>query len=112
MTRYALSPIAREQADDINDYTAERWGEEQAENYTHELFAEIGRIADRAVPWRRLPAAFELEGFSRTWRSHVIYWYARDNGDLRFVAILHGRMDQVARARAAFAAEDPEPDPA
>jgi hypothetical protein len=85
-------------------------GEEQAETYPHELFAEIGRIADRVVPWCRLPAAFELEGSRRTWRSHVIYWYAKDNGYRCFVAVLHGRMDQVTRARAAFADEDPDSD--
>ena len=88
----------------ICDYTVERWGEDQAAAYINELFEELSRIADHAVVWRALPATFSVNGCSRAWRSHVVYWTTFEGG-LRIVAILHGRMDQISRVQQAFAIE-------
>lgn len=112
MTSYRLSPAADDQVDEIYQYTANRWSEEQADSYVRELTGEFVRIASRQVVWRMLPASFAIQGYSRTWRQHVIYWRAAEEAVITVVAILHGRMDQAARAREAFAAEYPEPDPA
>jgi toxin ParE1/3/4 len=43
--RYLLSPRAQTDLDEIWDYTASRWGFDQAESYTRDLWNRIERIA-------------------------------------------------------------------
>jgi toxin ParE1/3/4 len=45
MSRYVLSPRARADLDEIWDYTADRWDEEQAENYLRSIEKAIEMIA-------------------------------------------------------------------
>ncbi len=101
MTTFRLEPTARDSLDEINDYTARRWGDDQAATYINRLFAEIERIAARTVPWRPLAVGFKLKGYSRRCEKHVIYWFVDDN-QLCIFAILHESMDQLVRAHVAF----------
>ena len=100
MNAFRLEPTARDSLDEINDYTAQRWGEEQAATYVGELFAEFDRISSRAVPWQPLPPGFKLDGYSRRCNKHIIYWLEREE-EVRIFAILHERMDQRVRVLAA-----------
>ena len=45
--RYVLSPRAQADLDDIWDYTADRWGLDQAETYTRDLWQRIEAVAAR-----------------------------------------------------------------
>ena len=97
MNGYRLTPTANEHLDQINDYTAERWGEDQAAAYMHALFTEFDRIAAREVLSTELAIHTVPQGYRRKLRSHVIYWRWADDGEIEIIAVLHGRMDQYAR---------------
>ena len=45
MTRYVLSPRAQADIDDIWDYTAERWNEDQAQHYIEDIRRAVETIA-------------------------------------------------------------------
>ena len=96
MRAFRLEPGADRCLDDIYDYTLRRWGVEQADKYTTELFDEIAAIADRRLSWRPIAAEFGVDGFCRRWRRHVIYWKVQDR-EIAIVALLHERMHQAAR---------------
>lgn len=102
MKAYRLSPKAQDSIDEISDFTAEQWGEDQAARYVEALFVEFGRIADRKVPWRGLPPWMGIDGFRRSWRRHIVYWRLEADGKITVVTVLHERMDQLARMRRAF----------
>jgi toxin ParE1/3/4 len=102
VTGYRLSPSAQRSVDEISDYTAERWGEDQADQYVQALFAEFALIVGRKVPWRALPSWLAISGFRRPWRHHIIYWRLEADGWITVVAVLHERMDQFTRVATAF----------
>lgn len=45
MSQYVLSPAAQADLGDIWDYTCERWGDSQAENYLRDIQRAIERVA-------------------------------------------------------------------
>lgn len=105
MTTFRLEPSADAHLDDIYEFSSARWGEEQAELYIEGLFDELGRIADKRVPWRRIELGLDVAGFSRRWRSHVLYWTEKEDGEVAIFAILHERMHQSLRLRTALDGE-------
>ena len=102
MRAFRIEPSANAHLDQIYDYSAVRWSEDQADDYIAGLFAEFAVIADRKTPWRSLDPSFGVTGYSRRWRSHVIYWKGIAGGDVAIVAILHQRMHQSPRLREAL----------
>lgn len=62
MTGYILSPAARADIGQIWDYTAERWGEEQAERYVLAIRDACQELAEGT---RRSRAADEIIGMLR-----------------------------------------------
>lgn len=91
MTSFVLSPAAQTDVDEIWDYTAQRWGVEQAETYVnalrdacHDLAAErrISRAVDVREGYRKL-----LVG------SHVLFFKSSAAGQIVIVRILHQKMD-------------------
>lgn len=82
MSTLQLESAANRRLDEIYDFTADRWGEEQADRYVKGLFAEFAAIAKRRVPWRPLPAVLGIEGYSRSCQAHVIYWRAGPAGEV------------------------------
>lgn len=92
MSRYLLSPAARADLEQIWDYTLERWGAQQAEDYLRDLVAGIerasanpliGRACDDIRPgYRKLPAG-----------SHVVFYRTTAEGVVDVVRVLHRRMD-------------------
>jgi toxin ParE1/3/4 len=91
MSRFVLSPRARDDLDGNWTYTARRWGADQAERYLRriaeavELIAEtpaLGRTCDHVREgYRKYPVG-----------SHVLFYRAIDDG-VDVVRILHQRMD-------------------
>ncbi|MBO0882516.1 MAG: type II toxin-antitoxin system RelE/ParE family toxin [Mycobacterium sp.] len=92
MNRYLLSPAAQLDLEQIWDYTHDRWGVDQAEEYLRELQhaieraaanPRIGRACDEIRPgYRKLAAA-----------SHTLFYRATAEGVIDVVRVLHQRMD-------------------
>ena len=92
MSRYLLNPLARDDLDQIYDYTLDRWDIDQAESYVRELLRafdraaadpRIGRPCDEIRSgYRKLPAG-----------SHTVYYRITVEGVLEIMRILHQRMD-------------------
>jgi toxin ParE1/3/4 len=91
VSRYVLSPAARADLEQIWDYTCERWGDDQAEEYVREIQRAMERIVHNPMIGR---ACDEVRaGYRRhAVGSHALYY--RASGDvIEVVRILHQRMD-------------------
>lgn len=92
MSRYLLSPAAQADLEQIWDYTYDRWGVDQAEDYLRELRhaieraaanPQIGRACDEIrLGYRKLAAG-----------SHTLFYRVRAEGGIDVVRVLHQRMD-------------------
>ena len=91
MAGYAFSPAAQADLSEIWDYTAEHWGEAQAERYTRDIQAACEGLSGGNLVG--LSAEAIRAGY---WKvavgSHVIYYRERED-TLEIVRILHRRMD-------------------
>lgn len=90
--RYLLSPAARADLEQIWDYTHDRWGVDQAEQYLRELQGAIERVAANPLIGR---ACEEIRpGYRKLAAgSHTLYYRATVEGVIDLVRILHQRMD-------------------
>ena len=90
--RYLLSPAAQADLEQIWDYTHDRWGIDQAEEYLRELQhaidraaanPRIGQACDEIRPgYRKLAAG-----------SHTLFYRVTADDLIDVVRILHQRMD-------------------
>ncbi len=99
MSGYFLGPNADQQLDEIYEYTATQWGEDQADRYIELLFEYFSAISAKNVIWRAVPAEFGIEGYFGKCEHHFIYWKVLTNGDIGITAILHERMHQIEQIR-------------
>jgi toxin ParE1/3/4 len=91
MSRYVVSPRARADLEDIWDYTAERWGADQAEEYIRLLQRAIETIADDPRKGRSCDEV--REGYRKySAGSHMLLYREVDAG-VDIVRVLHSRMD-------------------
>jgi toxin ParE1/3/4 len=97
-----LGPRADVQLDEIYEYTATHWGEDQADRYINLLFRYFSEIAARKVIWRAVPVEFDVDGYFGRCEHHFVHWRVLDSGDVGFVAILHERMHQIQHTREIF----------
>jgi toxin ParE1/3/4 len=91
VSRYLLSPAARADLEQIWDYTHDRWGVDEAEEYLRELQRAIeraaanppiGRACDEIRPgYRKLVAG-----------SHTLFYPVSAEGIINVVRVLHQRM--------------------
>ena len=92
MSGFLLSPAARADLAEIWDYTADRWGAEQAERYVRELTTVCQGLADSRLRGRAIddirPGYFKL-----SIGSHFLCYRLTDVGMIEVVRILHQRMD-------------------
>lgn len=86
-----FTPKARQDLDDIWDFTVERWGSAQAERYV----VTIVRVCQDLAAGRRFgrEAGMVREGYL-TYRTgaHVVFFRGVDD-EVEIVRILHERMD-------------------
>ncbi len=91
MSRSRLSPRAQADIEEIWDYTAARWGLDQAEIYLRQIMAAIETVA--AAPNRGRSCADVRAGY---WKypvgSHTLFYRNTTNG-VEIMRILHMRMD-------------------
>jgi len=97
MTSYKVEERAGYRIDEIYSYTRDVWGETKAKHYVRGLFDRFEAIAARRVPWRPIPAAFEVEGYFCRYEQHFIYWRLLADGCVGIVTVLHSRMHQIER---------------
>ena len=97
-----VEPTADQRLDEIYEFTAEQWGEEQADRYIQRLFERFAAIAARRVPWRALPPEFGVPLFYARAEHHIVYWRERADGAIGIVTILHERMHQLEQLRAVW----------
>jgi toxin ParE1/3/4 len=91
MTGYVLSPRAQADIDDIWDYTADRWSDDQAERYTEDIRHAIEAIA--RDPRRGRPCDHIRRGYRKySVGAHVLFFRVVGDG-IEVVRILHQRMD-------------------
>lgn len=102
MTRYHLSPLAKEQVAEIYSYTHSIWGRAQADRYYNQIFDCFDAIAARRVVWRRIGAEFDADGYFCRCEHHFLYWRVTSDDQLRIVAILHERMHLLEQLRAVW----------
>ena len=103
MATYRFYPAADEQQDRIWVYSYEKWGEGQAEKYLRQLHRHLQLLADRDLPWRRLPANFLVPAdlntavfFSR-YEKHFIFFREFGDHGIGIMSILHHSMDIPVR---------------
>ncbi|MBS0365145.1 MAG: type II toxin-antitoxin system RelE/ParE family toxin [Proteobacteria bacterium] len=89
--RFVLTPRAQADLDEIWDYTTARWGTEQADTYTRQIWRHIQAVADRPSLGRECE---EVRAGYRQYPSgsHVLFYRLTDSG-IDIVRILHERMD-------------------
>ena len=91
MSRYVLTPKAKDDLSGIWDYTETTWGTRQAEIYVRLIERGINLIA--ADPRRGRPCDDIRPGYRRfSVGSHVVY-FREGEGAITVVRILHQRMD-------------------
>lgn len=102
MAGYSFFPAADAAQDTIWRYTAEMWGEDQADKYILELHGHLAKLANSQTLWRTFsfPAnvVTRWDGtlFVSRYRHHIIFFRQFSNGSIGIVAILHERMDLPA----------------
>ncbi|WP_294330100.1 type II toxin-antitoxin system RelE/ParE family toxin [uncultured Sphingomonas sp.] len=102
MSGVFIEPAADRRLDEIYEYTADQWGEDQADAYIRTLFERFGAIAAKRVPWRPLPAEFGVPLYFARAEHHIVYWRERADGVIGIVTILHERMHQLEQLRAVW----------
>ena len=92
MNRYVLSPAARADLEQIWDYSAEWWDDDQAGEYLR----EVQRAIERVVPNPRIGRSCDevRPGYRKhAVGSHTLYYRIVSAEVIDVVRILHERMD-------------------
>jgi toxin ParE1/3/4 len=103
MTGFRVGANAAHRLDEIYHYTADTWGEGQADRYLRGLSDRFEDIAARRIAWRAIPAEFGVDGYVCRYEKHLIYWRLLSDGSVGIVTVLHERMHQIDRLRDDFA---------
>jgi toxin ParE1/3/4 len=91
MSRYFLSPEAQTDIVDIREYTNQRWGREQAEQYTLQLRQRMQwLVSNPALGLKRDEIGEGYRSFAEG--QHVIF-YRVAGDDIEIIGIPHRRMD-------------------
>ncbi len=101
-----ILPAAKERLIGIWQYTAETWGDQQADRYVRDLVAHARDLASRKAAWRPVrERGFRGMFFSR-FRHHYLFFREFPEGSIGVVSILHENMDLPHRLK-----EDLDTDP-
>jgi toxin ParE1/3/4 len=72
MSDYFLGPRADDQLDEIYEYTATHWDEDQADRYIDLLFRCFSEVTAKNVTWRAVPVEFGVDGYFGTCEHHCV----------------------------------------
>lgn len=99
MPSYQLTPDAEADLDEIAEYTLSEWGADQQLRYGELLEAAFERIAEGTAISRPVLEAFPHLYVSRCEHHYVFYLRAERQEPPRIIAVLHERMNMIARIR-------------
>lgn len=102
MADYLLWRGAVASLTDIYIHTEDNWGTAQAYKYISQLYQCFEQIAAQQIPWRPIPAEFEISGYFTRSEKHFVYFKELADGAIGIVAVIHQRRHQIARLREAF----------
>ena len=83
----------------IWDYTLEKWGEAQADEYVSELVAESGIAARRRSRWRPVTDRALRGVWCFRHRHYFVFFRELSEGGIGVITVLHGSMDIPARLK-------------
>lgn len=96
---------ARERLIGIWQYTAETWGDEQADKYVGGLVSHVHALASRKIVWRPVKEdGFQGVFYSR-FRHHYLFFREFPDGTIGVLSILHESMDLPHRLKEDLGAE-------
>ncbi len=91
MGRYTLSPAAQADLESIWNYTVERWGEAQAEDYTRNIQAACEALSEGTMISR---SAEEIRaGYRKVAVGSHVMFFRMGSGVVEIIRILHQSMD-------------------
>lgn len=91
MPRYDLTEQAQRDLEAITDYTLERWGQRQAENYLDGFEVVAQNLAEH--PHLGVKRSTFFEGLiSFPYARHILYYVEQPHG-ITIIRVLHQRMD-------------------
>jgi plasmid stabilization system protein ParE len=93
---FILHPAAEAELREIVRYTRKQWGAEQARDYAIKLRQCIQALADGKIPYKDMSRLHPGLRIARCER-HYVFCLLRQDPPALVVAILHERMDIVAR---------------
>lgn len=91
MSRFVLSPRAQADLNDIWDYSARRWGMDQAERYLRRIAEAVDLVAE--TPERGRNCDHIREGHRKYQVGSHILFYREMSGGIDVVRILHQQLD-------------------
>ena len=98
-------PAARERLIAIWQYTAETWGDEQADQYVGDLVAHARVLASRKPFWRPVKEHGFHGVFCSRFRHHHLFFREFTDGGIGVLSILHESMDLPHRLKEDMGAE-------
>jgi toxin ParE1/3/4 len=93
---YDLTRAARQDIRGIWVYTAEQWGERQADRYTGRLETCFGRIAEGRARSQSFSERYPQVRVTRC-EHHYVFYVQPEGQKPLIIAVLHERMDMLAR---------------
>jgi len=93
---YVLTDDAEADLRGIIRYTRKEWAAEQVRTYVAKLKADIARVAAGQGVFKELDALYPALRMARC-EHHYVFCLPRQNAPALIVAILHERMDLMAR---------------
>lgn len=73
-------------------YTCEKWGEEQANKYIHELYNAIEKISSTPELWKKIKRDNIKNVFYYRHQKHFIFFKILSKESIGIISILHERM--------------------
>lgn len=98
MLPYDLTPSAEEDLKDIARYTLKEWGKKQSLQYASHLEKRFLEIVDRTSFSRAFSELFPQIQVTRCEHHYIFYIYPEGKRPC-IIAVLHERMDSVARIK-------------
>lgn len=97
--RHKVYPPAARSIKGIWKYTADKWGEDQADAYVHGLYATLDKLAENRMIWRSVNHPRATGVYVARYERHYLFFRALSDGCLGVVSVLHESRDIPSRLR-------------